>query len=156
MVFMPKKSMLGLTTTTNNASSLWRTLKTWFRAVSGDGDRFQAALSLIVGPYLIVCLATWPHRGSFAGPELSFFEELLLFVLFVMGGRLWDLHRKAEKSNENLAELQRALDVKLAEMQKTLGDRLIQIKGVSLDLSEQLSAIVRTVDPSGSNTAGIG
>jgi len=121
--------------------------KRFFRALIGN-ERSQAAVSLILGPYLIACLITWWGRGSFWGPEFSFFEDLLVCVLFVLGGRLWDLQRKAEKADEQtrgisekLGELQRALDLKGA-----LGDRLLQIKGVSLDITVQLSDVERKID----------
>jgi len=117
-------------------------------------------MSIVLGPYLFVCLIGWWDRDSFWGPNFSFFEQVLVCMLFVLGGRLWDLQHIAEMAEERtnglaekleqrtnglaetLADLQQELDLK----QGTLADRLLQIKGVSLDITEQLSAVERKID----------
>jgi hypothetical protein len=146
---MGKKSMPEpRTAKKNQGTSRWRSFKKYFLARLVD-NRFQAEASIVLGPYLFVCLIGWWDRDSFWGPKFSFFEEMLVCVLFVLGGRLWDLQHKAETTEEKtkglaekLSELQRELDLK----QGALGERLLQIKGVSLDITEQLSAVERKID----------
>jgi hypothetical protein len=159
--------MPGPTTAkTIQGTSRWRFFKRFFRALTGD-ERYQAAVTLVLGPYLFTCLISWWDHGAFWGPKPSFFENLLVCMLFVLGGRFWDLQHKAEKAREQtqeiaemLAGFQQALDLKMGEVQGALdpkgalGDRLFHIKGVSLDITEQLSAIERKIDVIERRTGG--
>ena len=143
-------SMLG-TQTANTSQDNFK--RRFFRALI-LGARLKAALSFVVGPYLLICLISWVDRGgSFWGPEFSFFQDVVLWVLFLLGGRLWDLQQRANETQEQtkgiaekLGELQQALDLKLGAVQGSLGDRVLQIKGISLDITEQLSAVERKID----------
>lgn len=142
-------SMLGTQTAKTNQGNFMRR---FFRALI-PGARSKAELSFILGPYLLVCWITWLNGDSFLERRFSFFEYFVLCVLFVLGGRLWDLQQKANETEEHakglvekLEEFQKALDLKLGAVQGSLADRVLQIKGISLDITEQLSAVERKID----------
>jgi len=65
-------------------------LKRLFHALIGS-QRFQAEMSIVFGPYLFVCLIGWRDCDSFWGPKFSFFEQVLLCVLFVLSPSPRDL-----------------------------------------------------------------
>ncbi len=122
-------------------------MKRTFHALIGD-KRERAALSFVLLPFLFVSFVTWGDRGSFWPQKLSFLEGAFFCVMLVLGGRLWDLQHKADKTEEQaqhitekLGELQRALDLNGA-----LGDQLLQIKAVLLDVTEQLCAVEHKID----------
>jgi hypothetical protein len=103
---------------------------------------------LSFGPFVIAYVLTWSDRDS----RFSFFQYMLVFVLLELGGRLWELKHHAEQQEQRLTQLQGTIALRLREVQDALdvmgglGDRLLQIKGVSLDITEQRSAIERKID----------
>ncbi len=118
----------------------------------GDDPRAGYAVSLLFWPYLFTSLITWWDRGSFWAPKFSFFEILFACVMYVLGGRLWDLHHKANDQADGMAELKSTLEGTLAKVQQ-LGERLSEVgrqidtaKRVSLDITEQLAAVEHKID----------